>query len=160
MSRKIDTVFVLALITLFAATAFILVLIGAKQYRYVTDVMNENYKSRTTSSYLAEKIRQNDSKDTITISDLEGVPALTLTTSEEDIQYITYIYFYDGALRELVVTSNSVFTLASGQKIMAMQDFVPEFSSDSLLRVTVTDDKGEQQILYFTIHSGIGKEAS
>lgn len=160
MSRKIDTVFVLALITLFAATAFILVLIGAKQYRYVTDVMNENYKSRTTSSYLAEKIRQNDSKDTITISDLEGVPALTLTTSEEDIQYITYIYFYDGALRELVVTSNSVFTLASGQKIMEMQDFVPEFSNDSLLRVTVTDDNGEQQILYFTIHSGIGKEAS
>ena len=93
MARKIDTVFVLALITLFAATSFILVLIGAKQYRFVTDVMDENYKSRTTSSYLMEKIRQNDSHNAITISDLEGVSALTLTTSEEDIRYITYIFY-------------------------------------------------------------------
>jgi hypothetical protein len=159
MSRKIDTVFVLALLTLFVATSFILVLIGAKQYRYVTDVMDENYKSRTTSSYLAEKIRQHDTKDGITISNLEGVPALTLTTSEEDFQYITYIYFYEGSLRELVVTEGSVFTLSSGQEIMEIQGFVPEFVDNSLLRAEVIDAKGKQYTLYFTIHCGIGKEA-
>jgi hypothetical protein len=159
MSRKIDTVFVLALITLFAATSFLLVLIGAKQYRFVTDVMNENYESRTTSSYLAEKIRQHDTKDAITVSNLEGVPSLKLTTCEEDICYITYIYFYDGALCELVVTDNSVFTLASGQKIIEVQDFHPKFINDSLLCTEITNTRGETFTLYFTTHCSIGKEA-
>ena len=75
MSRKIDTVFVLALITLFAATSFVLVLIGAKQYRYVTNTMNENFEDRTVSSYLTEKIRQYDTEHAIFVTGLQEVPA-------------------------------------------------------------------------------------
>ena len=159
MSKKIDTVFVLALITLFAATSFLLVLIGAKQYNYVTDVMNENYETRTTSSYLTEKIRQHDTKDAITIENLEGVPSLKLITDEEDISYVTYIYFYDDALCELVVTENSVFTLSSGQKIIDAKGFEPRFVNDSLLCTKITNTKGETFSLYFTTHCGTRKEA-
>ena len=159
MSKKIDTVFVLALITLFAATAFMLVLIGAKQYRYVTDSMNENYEDRTVSSYLTEKIRQNDTKDSISIVTLEGTTALSLVTTEDDFRYITYIYFYEGVLRELVVTENSVFTLSSGQEIMELQAFSPELVNNSLLRITVKDTRGDSQDLYLPIHCNIGKEA-
>jgi len=160
MSKKIDTVFVLALITLFAATAFMLVLIGAKQYRYVTDTMNENYEDRTVSSYLTEKIRQNDTTDAISVVTLEGVTALSLVATEDDISYITYIYFYEGSLRELVVTGNSVFTLSSGQEIMELQAFSPELINDSLLRITVTDSRGDSQSIYLPIHCNVGKEAS
>ena len=158
MSKKIDTVFVLALITLFAATAFMLVLIGAKQYRYVTDTMNENYEDRTVSSYLTEKIRQNDSADAISIVNLEGATALSLVANEDGFEYITYIYFYEGALRELVVTGNSVFTLSSGQAIMELQSFTPELVDDSLLRITVKDTHGDSMDLYLPIHCNIGKE--
>lgn len=158
MSKKIDTVFVLALITLFAATAFMLVLIGAKQYRYVTDTMNENYEDRTVSSYLTEKIRQNDSADAISIVNLEGATALSLVANEDGFEYITYIYFYEGALRELVVTGNSVFTLSSGQAIMELQSFTPELVDDSLLRITVKDAYGDSMDLYLPIHCNIGKE--
>ena len=158
MSKKIDTVFVLALITLFAATAFLLVLIGAKQYRHVTDTMNENYEDRTVSSYLTEKIRQNDTQDAISIVSLDGTTALSLKATEEGFQYITYIYYFEGALRELVVTGNSVFTLASGQEIIELQDFSPELVNDSLLRITVTDTRGNSQELYLPIHCSVGKE--
>ena len=160
MSKKIDTVFVLALITLFAATAFILVLIGAKQYRHVTDTMNENYEDRTASSYLTEKIRQNDTSDAISVVTLEGVNALSIKTEEDGIVYLTYIYYYEGALRELVVTENSVFTLASGQEIMSASAFVPTFIHDSLLHITITDTQGNSQKLYLPIHCSTGKEAT
>jgi len=54
-STKIDSVFVVALFTMFAVTAFLLILIGAKQYQHTADTMDANYESRTISSYLTEK---------------------------------------------------------------------------------------------------------
>lgn len=158
MSKKIDTVFVLALITLFAATALALILIGAKQYRFVTNAMTENHEERTTSSYIVEKIRQNDTSDAILVCELSGIPALSITNQEEDICYTTYIYYYDGFLRELVVTDASVFSLSSGQAIIEMQGFYPEIMDNSLLRTKITDTNGDVQTLYFSLHCSIGKE--
>ena len=173
MNKKIDTVFVLALITLFAATSFILVLIGAKQYRHITNTMNDNYEVRTTSSYIAEKIRQNDTVSSVSVVTLEGVPSLCIYSVEENITFMTYIYYYDNALRELMVTSSSVFDLSSGQEIIQTGGFVPSMTSPSLLRADVTDTKGNIHTFYFHLHTKqdktpakaslvpqVGKEAS
>ena len=157
-SKKIDMVFVLALITLFAATSLALVLIGAKQYRHVTNVRTANHEDRTTSSYLAEKIRQNDTAGAITVCDLQGVPALSIASTEEDVTYITYIYYHEDALRELVVTEYSMFSLSSGQAIIEMQGFDIPLINDSLLRAEVTDRNGIRQTLYFPLHCSVGKE--
>ena len=157
MSRKIDTVFVLALITLFAATSFVLVLIGAKQYRYVTNTMNENFEDRTVSSYLTEKIRQYDTEHAIFVTSLQEVPALAFLAYEEEVSYTTYIYYYEGALRELVLTENSVFSLSAGQEIIPMQGFTPTLVGDSLIRAKIIDTEGKEQTLYFTIHCGTGR---
>jgi len=153
-------VFVLALITLFAATSLALVLIGAKQYRLVTNLMTENHEDRTTSSYLAEKIRQNDTAGAITVCDLKGTPALSIVSAEGDVTYITYIYFYEEALRELVVTESSVFSLSSGEAIINLQACEFSLANDSLIRAVVTDTKGEKQTLFFPLHSIVGKEES
>lgn len=159
MSKKFDTIFILILITLFAATSFLLVLIGTKQYRFVTDVMNQNYETRTTSSYLAEKIRQSDTLGSITVTTLEGIPALSITTLEDNISYITYIYCYDGVLRELIVTENSVFTISGGQEIMKLDSFIPKLVNPTLLSIQVTDTSAHTQTLYFTVHCIAKKEA-
>ena len=57
---KIDTVFVMVLFTLFSLTSFVLILIGVKQYKVTADTMSSNYELRTVTSYLSEKVRQND----------------------------------------------------------------------------------------------------
>ena len=159
-AKKIDMVFVLALITLFAATALTLVLIGAKQYRFVTDVMDKNYQHRTSASYLTEKIRQNDTQDAIGLTSLEGTTVLYILNQNEIAPYTTYIYFYDGYLRELVVTENSMYTLAGGQPIMEIQNLELEFQTNSLIHATITTMDGEKQSLYFNLHCQAGKEAS
>ncbi len=159
-TQKIDIVFVMALITLFAATSFTLVLIGAKQYRYVTTIMNENHANRTTSSYLAEKIRQQDAKDAISLCDLNGVTALSISAEENGIRYITYIYYHDGALRELVVTENSVFSLSSGQSIIEMEGLEFTLVNDALLRADISTIDGRTQVLYFPLHCSTGREDS
>lgn len=163
MTKKIDTVFVLALITLFAATSFVLVLIGAKQYRHITNTMNHNYEVRTTSSYIAEKIRQNDATSSVSITRLEGTEALCIYSVEEGVPFMTYIYYYDNSLRELTVTETSVFDLSSGQEIIPASGFVPSMPGSSLLRTDITDTNGNVHTFYFHLHTNqvlTGKEAS
>lgn len=152
-STKIDSVFVIALFTMFAVTAFLLILIGAKQYQHTANTMDANYESRTISSYLTEKIRQNDSRDMIAITELEGTTALTLYTNENDVTYITYIYYYDNALREIVVNESSVFSLSSGQEIIETGNFEAELVQENLLKITITTTTEKTQTLFLPIHS-------
>ena len=159
-STKIDGVFVIALFTMFAVTAFLLILIGAKQYQNTANTMDNNYETRTISSYLTEKLRQNDTLGNVSITKLEGIPALSLKTTENNISYVTYIYYYENALREIVVNDSSVFSLESGQEIIQTGGFVAEVVSQDLLKITVTTTKGQKQTLYLVLHSNDGKEQS
>lgn len=157
-STKIDGVFVIALFTMFAVTAFLLILIGAKQYQHTADTMDTNYECRTISSYLTEKIRQNDSKGNIYVAQIKDTPALALKTMEDDVTYITYIYYYENALREIVVNDSSIFSLDSGQKIIETSGFTAEFVENDLLKITITTTEQEKQTLFLSLHSNGGKE--
>ena len=157
-STKIDSVFVIALFTMFAVTAFLLILIGAKQYQHTADTMDANYESRTISSYLTEKIRQSDSQGQISIVELENLSALALETVENDVTYITYIYYYDNALREIVVNDSSVFSLGTGQEIIKTGGFETELVDDDLLKITITTTNEEKQTLFLSLHSTGRKE--
>lgn len=157
-SNKIDSVFVIALFTVFAITAFLLILIGAKQYQHTADMMDTNYESRTISSYLTEKIRQNDATESIFVTELDGVSALALVSYENDVTYVTYIYYYDEALREIMVTDNSVFSLATGQEIIKTNGFYAELIESDLLKITITTTEGTTKDLYLSLHSNARKE--
>lgn len=155
---KMDSVFVIALFTMFAITAFLLILIGAKQYQHTADAMDANYESRTISSYLTEKLRQNDNSGNVYISQLEGVDALAIETTQNDITYVTYIYYYNDALREIVVNESSVFSLETGQEIIKTGGFHAKMVRDDLIQITITTNANGTQTLYLPIHSNSGKE--
>lgn len=157
-STKIDGVFVIALFTMFAVTAFLLILIGTKQYQHTADTMDTNYECRTISSYLTEKVRQNDSQGKVYISQIEDTPALAFETMENDVTYITYIYYYENALREIVVNGSSIFSLDSGQEIIETSGFAAELVNDDLIKITITTTEQEKQTLFLSLHSNGGKE--
>ncbi len=157
-STKIDSVFVIALFTMFAVTAFLLILIGAKQYQRTADTMDSNYESRTISSYLTEKIRQSDSQGQVSIEKLEGINALAIRTLENEVSYTTYIYYYEEALREIVVSDNSVFSLGTGQEIIKTGGFQAEQIRNNLLKITITTMEGKEHNIYLSLHSSGGKE--
>lgn len=158
-AHKIDMIFVIALFTVFAATAFLVVLIGAKQYQTTADNMNYNYEVRTAASYITEKIRQNDTSCEIAIRTVDNVDVLAISSVENDTSYITYLYYYDGWLRELFVSDSSVFTLGAGQKIVEISDFSAEKINPQLLKVYFTGSDGITYPIYLSIHTADGKEA-
>ena len=76
--HTVDRVFVLALLALFVAVAFILVFTGARQYRSIADGMTENFNERTIASYLREKMNQNDMEGAVSLTTIGDCQALAL----------------------------------------------------------------------------------
>ena len=141
-SHQADSFFVMLLFFLFALTAFILVLIGVKQYKSTANAMNYNYEVRTVTSYLREKVRQNDSDAAISVETINGTKALCLKNTINDIVYNTFIYYYNGSLRELYVQDGSSYSLDSGQRIVEIGGLDMTETTDKMITVTITDTSG------------------
>ena len=148
----VDVLFVLALFGVFAISALVLVTIGADVYQHTVQDMTDNYETRTAISYLTEKVHQYDTSTGIAITDFAGGHALALSDTAEEQTYITYIYYYDGALRELFVGEEAVFTPESGQSIIPLDSFDVEPVHAGLIRATYTDTEGISHTLYLGTH--------
>lgn len=148
-SRKFDTVFIVLLFVLFALTAGMLVLIGASQYRITTDSINKNYEIRTASSYLTEKMHQYDTSPGVSVTE----HALVFSETIEDKQYLTYIYYYDGALYELFTDADTDFIPGAGAKIISLNGFDAEKLENGLIRVCFTDTEGGIHQEYLHSHT-------
>ncbi len=153
----VDVLFVLALFAVFALSALILVILGANIYKSTVSSMSRNFESRTASSYIAEKIRQNDVYDSIYIDSLEGHEALVFSKDVYGSVYATYIYFHDGELKELFMRVGSNIgsaPLEAGTTIMKLQDFQPKYIDDNLLAITLVTAEGETKTVYSALRCG------
>jgi hypothetical protein len=122
--------------------------------------MDYNYQVRTVSSYLEEKIRQNDALGQIEVGSISGTEALVLSSTEGENTYRTYIYCYDGYLRELFLMEGASVGPESGQKIMELTDFSVSNVSENLLKVTFTSEEGTAFPVYLSLHTNNPKEGS
>lgn len=73
-----DQMFLVILFAVFAVCAFSLSMIGANIYSHTASVMNEDYEERIDISYVTEKIRQWDEKDSIEIGSFHGRTARSI----------------------------------------------------------------------------------
>ncbi len=152
----VDILFVLALFVVFTLSALVLVILGASVYRQTITYMDKNYTARTAYSYLTEKVRQNDRYDSISLGQLEGTDALVLTQEINDTTYATYLYLYEGSLRELFIRQGSDIgtnPLSAGQEILPLTDWNLEMTQEQLLHIALTLDDNTQKELFIALHS-------
>lgn len=154
----VDILFVLALFAVFTLSALMLVSIGAEVYRHTTKDMSGNYESRTSISYITEKIRQNDniiSEKNIGITAISGKQALILAQEIEGEIYYTYLYLFDGYLKELFVQSDTYLEeelLAAGHNIIPLNEFRLEQPKNDLFSIKLTTTDGEVHHIYVSTH--------
>lgn len=151
--HRIDTIFILALLVLFAMTSFLVVAIGAKQYQSIADNMTANYETRTITAYLQEKINQSDCSDVLTICTIGNSDALKLTQKIQEQSYDTYIYAYDGYLWEITVSSLTAVAPGNGQKIIETGHWEIEEFPGNLFCFHITDTAGDTYPLYVSLNS-------
>ena len=150
--KKFDTIFAVALLALFAITASLLILISTKQYNLTTQQSNNNYSSRTVSSYVREKIRQSDPGDSILVSD----SCIRLQQELETGSYSTYIYLYNGYLYEAFVKDDVEFNPATGQKLLPLASFNPYMDTLHNLHVKYVTGEGDEREVIVAIKAGKG----
>lgn len=151
--HTIDMVFILGLLAVFGIISFFVIMIGAKQYQSTADRMSDNYETRTISSYLEEKMNQNDISGSSAVVQLDSTDALALTQIINEQSYTTYIYAYDGYLWEITVNSDTEISLGSGQKILETGDMAIKALSSNLYQFTITSTIGEDYSLYVSLNS-------
>ena len=151
----VDILFVLALFLVFTLSTLTLVLFGANIYQNTVNSMEDNYNARTVCSYISGKFRSNDSAGDISIGSIDGQPSLILNQEINDASYSTYIYEYDGYLRELFVSDSVTLgaeVLNAGNKLCPVYKFEVSECNEGLnpVKITVSLPDGDIESIYLS----------
>lgn len=152
-SHMIDFVFTIALFCVFAATALMVVLIGARVYRNTVEQMNSNFDARASLTYVTTKIRANDGESGVGLVDFSGVSALSLEQDIEGETYQTLIYYYDGALMELFARKGHDFAPADGTQVMQVDYFAVNHIRDNLIALESVDSAGRSTQVFVAVRT-------
>jgi len=135
--HMVDFLFVIALFFVFALSALMLVMIGANVYKNTVNNMSVNFNSRTSYAYITEKIRQNDSYESVSAGDYQGLDAIILKQVINDTDYYTYLYQYDGYIKELFIKEGADIDPSAGQNILEAKDFSVSSAGTGLYNIQI-----------------------
>ena len=140
--HTIDFLFPIALFFVFACTSFVVLLFSANTYEKIVAQSNSNFESGTCLAYITEKIRQNDSNGAITISSIKDIDALSIQENIDGKIYNTFIYEYEGTLRELYVQDGVSVSPKTGTIIMDINKLDMKELDTGLLEFRCTLEDG------------------
>jgi len=99
----IDFLFPLAVFFVLAASSVAIVVLASGFYSRQVKTSSASYSGRTALAYVTEKMHQNDENGAIADGTFDGENALVIRQRYDEKDYVTYLYAYDGYLRELFV---------------------------------------------------------
>ena len=153
-SRLLETLPNFLLFFLFASCMFFVLLSGAKLYKNVTGVMEEQFSVNTCVSYVTAKARHYDRTDSVSVGQIGETEALLLGEEINGEKYLTYLYCYDGNMMELFCSADLEILPEDGQVIMPLDDLA--FSLDNGLLSFSCEADGEYADASVFLQSGEG----
>ena len=149
--QTMNLLFTMLLFLVFVLCALFTVLIGGKVYENINSRIEENYFGQVVLNYVANKVRQSDRAGSVTVKDMEGTSVLELAQEINGASYVTWIYYRDGAVRELFTDTESGLGLKDGLEIIGCEGLT--FSQEgAVLKVVAAGDAGGT--LFLNVRSG------
>jgi hypothetical protein len=148
------TLFTMLLFLVFVLCALFTVLTGGKVYENISGRMADNYTGSVALQYFANKVRQGDASGQITVSEIDGTQVLQLRQEFDGEPYVTWIYYYDGSIRELFTYEGSDLSLADGIEVLECEGLSLAVEN-GLLKVETLGDGGGKLILSVRSAGGI-----
>ena len=102
---------------------------------------------------MTEKLHHADSSDAIVAGTFDGQDAILIRQEYSGQSYVTYLYAYDGYLRELFIKEGVAASAGDGREILATDGFSFEESRDGLFHLSCTDSDGNLSDTYVSIKS-------
>ena len=116
----VDIIFMITVFGVFMLSALFVVLFGAKIYKKTAHDRSVNFSSRTSLAYVTEKLHQHDRKNGVTIAEDADGPILKLSQFINSDEYCTYLYEYEGNLKELTVRGDVGLVKSAGMNILKL----------------------------------------
>ncbi|MFW5677205.1 MAG: DUF4860 domain-containing protein [Acetivibrio ethanolgignens] len=149
--HMIDLLFPVALFFVFTLSALTVTLLAANIYQSTTEASVRNDSARTSLSYIAEKVHQNDIEGTVFLGTFDGCDALVLQQTYNSESYYTYIYTYNNKLKELFIKKGANATASDGKDILKVKDFSMSKINDRLLKFQCIDQEGKTESIVVSL---------
>ena len=133
------------------------ILLATGIYKSTTHASSLSNTSATALAYITEKIHQNDRNGCIDLGIWDNCPALVITHDGELTGYATYIYFYEGQLKELFINNQISADATAGSTILRLSDMQLTEVSDNLLQISVTDTEIHRTSTLVGLHGTQGR---
>lgn len=156
--HMISGTFVFLLLGVFAVFSTLMVLLSAQFYRASVEQTRLHNERRVLCSYLMNVVRGNDAAGAVTTAQMAGIDVLALGMEEDGERYATYVYCYDGALRELYTGAEQPFEPGYGEVICRARRFTPVLRGDGLLELRAQDGEGGEHVLHVALHGNAERE--
>ncbi len=153
--HQIEFLFPIALFFFFTLSALVVILFAARVYQSTIRDAAVNYNANTSLAYVREKVHRHDSAGAVSITEFGGCKALRLAEDVNGMEFATYIYQYDGSLREVFIQSGNEASVSaeSGMEILPVQEFDVTLNNDRLLYFSCTDTDGAVASAYVGIYA-------
>ena len=150
----VNVISAIIILGIFAISCLVLINIGIRVYQNVVIANDNNFELRTSLSFVATKLRQTDTSDSIRIEELEGTRVLVMGEEIDGRQYETLIYFKEGVLYELFKEPDTQYNLDYGMEVMEIEDFSMELYDNGSLLLTARNSMGDEDELTLRFRSG------
>ena len=146
-SHSIDSLFVVILFAVFVFMSLLIISSGAAAYKNSAAQMDDRFDRQTCVSYITAKIRSNNDAGIISIVDYKGVNALCITNTFIEGTYNTYIYLYDGMVRELFCNVDIPQELNAGSALTKASGLSFSYN-DGVYEITLVDENEKSTVFY------------
>lgn len=157
--KSISGAFVFLLLGVFALFSTMLVLLSAQLYRTTVDQTRLHNDRRVLGSYLMNIVRGNDAADAVRVERIGETEALCFAFDADGEEYVTYVYCWDGALRELFAPAEEPFAPEYGEEICPARSLRANLDGARLEMVCV-DGEGQVQKLCAALRCADGGEGA
>lgn len=141
-NSSVQTFCMVAVFAVFAVLAVLLTLTGARVYRDIATSMRANNALRSSLSYVSNKLRSCNEKQTVLLLQQEDIPVLTIKEDVDGDTYLTRIFFDGEYLKEFasVGSEDAPFSIESGDKIAQLNDFTIKQDGNLLVLTATAED--------------------
>lgn len=153
--QLINVLFTMLLFLVFVLCALFTVLIGGQVYENINIRSQENFTGSVALQYVANKVRQGDREGKINVIDVDGTPVLEIASGLDVGNYVSWIYYRDGAICELFFDPADGLGLEDGLQILECDGFDVSQSEDKRIIHITTSGEGSGS-LSLALRSGGG----
>lgn len=154
--KGFDTVIGLLINCVFVTVMLFALSSAAGTYKEIGSKMEEQYTIRTALGYLSAKVRQSDTAGAVSLTRLGSTQALLLREEIDGEAYETYIYCFEGQIRELFSQAGASLEPGDGMAVIPADSL--DFSMEGgLIRIVCrASEKTGEEYVCVNSREGVG----